>query len=441
MNNTGIDVNGRNVVKLKVLVLNDYAYIEGGAGSVAIKSAIGLANRGHEVVFFSAVEPVCKELLEAPFAKIICLRQKDILNNPNKLNASLSGIYNRRAIKEIKKLFNNWRPDIAHIHNVSKALSWAIITAIHNCKVPIIYTLHDYALLCPNMGIYNFQADSLCNLYQSGCGFKCLITNCDKRNYIHKIWRWVRYYFLQHGIGVRRKIKGYIAVSDFIAALFEKHLPSNKPIRVIYNPIVISSSDDSEEVKRPFRKTTFLYLGRLSPEKGIDLLLEAIKRVNANLIIIGDGEMLEKCKASSKEQGEEKIKVLGWQNFQIISEMMKECIALIIPSRWCETASIVIMEAAVNSLPCIVADRGALIEFVKHGLTGLHFKANNVSSLADTMEKMIKTPELAQKLGRRAKEMFESYGMDINTHITKLEQFYLEIKKRGIFLPQNRKRI
>lgn len=412
---------------MKILVLNDYSYIEGGAGKVAIKSAIGLVNHGHEVVFFSAVGPICEELLKSPFKKIICLGQKDILNNPNKLDAALSGIYNWRAIKEIKKLFNNWLPDIVHIHSVSKALSWAVVNTIYSYKIPIIYTLHDYGLLCPNMGIYNYQTDKLCSLYQSGCGVKCLMTNCDKRNYIHKVWRWIRYYFSQQGIGVKRKISGYIAVSNFITELFKKYLPQNKPVRVIYNPIDMPSFNNSIEMQQAFKKPTFLYLGRLSPEKGIDLLLEAIKKVDANLIIIGDGEKMNKCETLSKELGQEKIKIVGWQSSKTISQVMTRCIALIIPSKWIEPAPLVIMEAAVNSLPCVVSNQGGLIEFVKHKVNGLHFEANNVSSLRYAMERIIKTPELARNLGKRSKEMFENYKMDISSHEHELEKFYIEI--------------
>ncbi len=412
---------------MKIMGLNDYSYIEGGAGSVAIKSAVGLVKQGHEVVFFSAAGPICEELLKSPFKKVICLGQKDILNNPNKLDAALSGIYNWRAIKEIKKLFNNWLPDIVHIHSVSKALSWAVVNTIYSYKIPIIYTLHDYGLLCPNMGIYNYQTDKLCSLYQSGCGVKCLMINCDKRNYIYKVWRWIRYYFSQQDIGVKRKISGYIAVSNFTAGLFKKYLPQNKPVRVIYNPIDMPSFNNSIKMQRAFKKATFLYLGRLSPEKGVDLLLEAMKRVDANLIIIGDGEKMNKGEALSKELGEEKIKILDWQNSKIISEAMRKCVALVVPSKCMETAGLVVMEAAANSLPCIVANQGGLIEFVKHEVNGLYFEANNVSSLEQVMNKIINTSHLAESLGKKSKEMLKNYKMDIDSHINELEKFYIEV--------------
>jgi glycosyltransferase involved in cell wall biosynthesis len=138
--------------KLKILILSDYAFAKGGAEKVAITSSTGLAGKGHEVVFFSAVGPVDDELLKTDLKELICLNQKDILDNPNRLNAVLSGIYNWKAIRRLKRLFSRWIPDIAHIHGVSKALSWAPINLINYYKIPIVYTLHDYGLICPNLG-------------------------------------------------------------------------------------------------------------------------------------------------------------------------------------------------------------------------------------------------------------------------------------------------
>ena len=96
---------------LKILIFNDYAYIEGGAGKVAIESAIKLAEKGHEVIFFSAVGPVSDLLSNSSISKVICLNQKDILTNPSKLKSIFSGIYNKKAVDRLKNLLSGWKPD------------------------------------------------------------------------------------------------------------------------------------------------------------------------------------------------------------------------------------------------------------------------------------------------------------------------------------------
>lgn len=412
---------------MKILVFNDYAYVEGGAERVAISSAIGLSQKGHEVVFFSAVGPIDDELQEAGLKEVICLNQKDILHNPNKFIAMISGIYNWRAVRRLKKLFSYWVPDIAHIHGVSKALSWAPINLIYSYKIPIIYTLHDYGLLCPNLGIYNFKTKKVCEYYKPGYEFKCMIENCDKRSYAQKIWRWLRYYIVKNIFKINKKVNGYVSVSNFIGELAREYLADGKPIRFIYNPIEINENilKKCENIER--KGINFLYVGRLSVEKGIDLLLNVMSEVDANLTIIGDGELMNICMDCAQRLGKEKIRILGFQNRKRIFAEMQKSSALILPSIWMEPAPLVMAEAAYNCLPSIVADHGGLVEFVKDGINGLHFKAGSKESLRESMEIIIKNPPLSRKLGRKARKIMDESGLRIDDHLKQLEKYYTDI--------------
>lgn len=413
--------------KLKILILSDYAFIKGGAERVAISSAIGLSQKGHEVVFFSAVGPISDELTEAGLKEVICLNQKDILDNPNKLDAVLSGVYNWRAVRRLKKLFSCWVPDIAHVHGVSKALSWAPINLIYSYRIPIIYTLHDYGLVCPNLGIYDFRAETVCEHYKPDHKFKCLTTNCDKRNYAQKIWRWIRFFIVRNIFKINKKISGYIAVSKFMAELAEKYLAGNKPMRVIYNPVEINQSQMMKRKGNDKKRTNFLYVGRLSLEKGIDLLLSVMSEVDANLTIIGDGELMNICEDYSRKLGSGKIRVLGFQSKKKIFDEMQESDALILSSRCMEPAPLVLAEAAYNCLPSIVANHGGLIEFVKDGINGLYFKAGSEESLRESMESIIKNPSLAGELGKGAKRIVEEKDLSIKSHINLIEKYYVDI--------------
>lgn len=412
---------------LRILVFSDYAYVEGGAERVAISSAIGLSQKGHEVVFFSAVGPIDYELQEAGLKEVICLNQKDILDNPNKFIAMISGIYNWRAVRRLKKLFSYWVPDIAHIHGVSKALSWALINLIYSYKIPIIYTLHDYGLICPNLGIYDFRAETVCEHYKPGHKFKCLIVNCDKRSYTQKLWRWIRFFIVRNIFKINKKVSGYIAVSKFMADLAERYLAGNKPVKVIYNPVEINKSQLVKCKTDNKKRVSFLYVGRLSLEKGIDLLLNVMDSIDANLTIIGDGELMNICMDYTRRLGKEKIKILGFQNRKKIFTEMQKSNALILPSRCMEPAPLVLAEAAYNCLPSIVANHGGLVEFVKNRVNGLHFKAGSKESLRESMESIIKNPPLSKKLGRKARKIMDESGLGINSHLKQLEKYYADI--------------
>ncbi|MBC8388623.1 MAG: glycosyltransferase family 4 protein [Actinobacteria bacterium] len=424
------------MVKLKILILSDYAYIEGGTGRVAISSAIKLAEKGHEVVYFSGVGPITEDLTKAPFKEVICLGQKDILNNPSTLDAIFSGIYNWRAIGKLKLLFKKWIPDIAQVHGLSKALSWSVIDTLYKYKVPVIFTLHDFGLICPNLGIYNFRLGNLCEFYKPGKGLKCLATNCDKRIYIHKLWRWIRYHFSIDILRINRKVSSFIAVSEFMYEFFKDYIPKDKPIKVIHNPIdnqVLKLKDDLKTNK--YKDFSFLYLGRLSLEKGVDMLLGAIKNVNAKLVIVGDGEMYHYCKDRIREIGNEKIRLLGWQKEGAIANEMKHCNAIILPSRVMESAGMVILEAARYSLPAIVSNHGVLRKLVEDKVNGLLFEPDNVESLIDAMKKAINNPDLVEFMSKKAINIFKKFDFSINSHIDKLEKFYkdtIDISKSNI---------
>jgi glycosyltransferase involved in cell wall biosynthesis len=414
---------------LKILIFNDYAHIEGGAGKVAIESAIKLAEQGHEVVFFSAVGPVSPELTGGALKKIICLNQNDILTGKNRLFSMFSAVYNWQAAKSLKKLFSEWIPDIAHFHGVSKALSWSPVNTVFSFKIPIVYTLHDFGLLCANLGIYNFKTDKPCDYYKAGRSLKCMSTNCDKRSYGHKLWRWLRFIFTKKILKVNEKISGYIAVSDFVKNFFIDFLPPDKMIQVIRNPMKEIKPDPFKKEKRKNNIPVFLYVGRLSKEKGLDLLLEAVNGMKANLVIIGDGDMMEFCIDAAREIGGGKIKVMGWQDESVIINQMLESDALVLPSKVMETSGIVVREAAQYFLPSIVPDQGGVIEFVKDGVNGLYFETGNKKSLISAMGKYINDRSLSEKLGINARKTYEEFANDLSSHINKLENFYSDIIK------------
>lgn len=414
--------------KLKILVLSDYAFTKGGAEKVAISSACGLVDRGNEVVFFSAVGPIDKDLKNKQFKEIICLNQKDILDEPNKLKSVFFGIYNLNAVRNLKRLFSRWRPDIVHLHGLSKALSWAVINTVFSYKIPIVYTLHDYGLVCPNLGIYDFRRAKVCEYYKRGYSFKCLVTNCDKRNYIQKLWRWQRFFINRHIFKINKKISGYIAVSNFIKELIESNIKINSTIKIIYNPVQ-KFNINNINIKQSFtkEKVIFLFVGRLSEEKGIDLLLEAISKVNAILYIIGDGELMGKCLEESKKSAKNKINVLGYKEKETIEEYMKKSDFLVLPSKCMEPAPLVIGEAASNFLPSIVANHGSLKEFVDDGINGYYFLAGNVESLVKVMNRIISDPALSKMLGKNAKEIIKKFSFDMSSHLDQLEKYYLDI--------------
>ncbi len=420
---------------MKILILNDYAYIEGGAGKIAIESAFALLKAGHEVTFFSAVGPVSEIFENAKSIKVICLNQPDILSNPSKFDAIIKGIVNRKACSELENLVDKWKPDIAHLHGVSKALSWAAADVLYKKKIPAVATLHDFGLLCPNMGIYDFRKNSQCELYKPYKAVNCLFTNCDKRSYFQKLWRWYRFRYTRDVIRILRKLSALIFVSDFSAGIFLDFIPEDLKYRIINNPFFEASTSISamldrrgqEELVQARKKAMkFIYVGRLSAEKGIDVMLEAFKEIDANLDIIGDGELIKDCEKAAEISGG-RIKVLGYKSQEYFSETMIDCLALILPSRVAETSGLVVMTAASHMLPSIVPDAGAPADFVADGENGLQFKSGDSDSLRQSIYKFLKNPRLSVEMGMKSRQKIKSMDGSMDNYIKNLENFYNEI--------------
>ena len=167
-----------------IIIINDFPYINGGAGYVAIESARALSLKDKKVVLFTAVsnKDVCEKNLE-----IVNTNQYDFINDPKRLDAIFRGIWNTPARKSFSKLLDRFdaKDTIIHIHSWSKALSASVsreaIKRDYNCVI----TLHDYFTVCPNGGFYLYRENSKCHLVP--LSLECILKNCDARNYYHKI--------------------------------------------------------------------------------------------------------------------------------------------------------------------------------------------------------------------------------------------------------------
>lgn len=163
-----------------VVVINDFAYINGGAGKVAIMSALALADQGINVFFFCGMGPVCDELKSSKI-KIVSTDQGDITQG-NRMKGLLQGINNKFAEKKLYRLLQQLdkKSTIVHCHAWSKILSSSIFKATKKAHVPVVITGHDYGTVCPNGCFYDFRKNEICSCKPLGC--KCIVKNCDKKN-------------------------------------------------------------------------------------------------------------------------------------------------------------------------------------------------------------------------------------------------------------------
>lgn len=335
---------------MHIIVVNDYGYITGGAGKVAIETAIGLADLGNDVVYFCAVGPVCDELKESR-CRVVCLGQNDINHKKNKFLVLKEGTNNKKATKAFESVLSSFNGErvIVHIHSWIKAISSAPFKLLKKHKnAHAILTLHDYFTVCPNGGLYDYKHKHICHIKSD---FKCALCNCDKRNYAQKLFRLYRYKKQRMDMAC---VHNFIYISNLNKTVFLDKYKNESNMFYVQNPI------DSPKVfvERPESNDHFLYIGRLSEEKGVEELCSALTDTNQKGFIIGDGPLYEKLKTRFKN-----LTFTGWLNREQMVPYILKSKAFVFPSKWYEGAPLIVPEMISCGLPCIVSDKSSAVEY------------------------------------------------------------------------------
>jgi glycosyltransferase involved in cell wall biosynthesis len=396
-----------------ILIVNDFGHIDGGAGKVAISSAIGLSRKGYRVIYFCAVEPIDQELRQGG-VEVVCTGQKDILQDSNRGRAALQGAWNLKAARVFDQLLKNLPPEktIVHLHSWTKAISSSLMPVIFRRRVRPIITLHDYFISCPNGAFYNYQTRESCAL--KPLSRQCLLTNCDSRNMSHKVWRVARQ-IIQKRVGrIPEGIKDYNVVSDFSYRLLQPYLPKGARVFHVPNPIDIAQKAAVEVAAND----EFFMVGLLALHKGCLPFAEASKQVGCKAVFVGNGEVREQILSINPE-----AHLTGWQSHPEVLRRLSRARALVFPSLWHETQGLAVLEAAAKGVPAIVSDGCAARDFIVHGETGLLFRNGDIADLGQKII-MLKDPKLAEYMGRQAYERYWASPYTIANHISALEKAY-----------------
>lgn len=401
-----------------IIIVNDFAFINGGAAKVSIVSAVELANKGFNVIFFCAVGPVCEELRNSK-VKVICLNQTDILNNKNRLSAFVQGIWNSKAEKEMKRLLLKYdnTNTIVHIHGFIKALTSSVIKVALEKQFKLVITLHDYFTVCPNGGLYNYKTEEICKL--TPMSKECILCNCDSRHYYYKIWRVLRQRKQISKGFIPSGVKNYIYISEMSKNVLKSYLPSDSRYHYVKNPIDVKKEKMVDIVKNK----PFVYIGRLSKEKGVLLFAEAAKKLGCEAIFVGDGEM--KSQIQSIYPG---AIITGWLQKVGVNNYLRKARALVFPSLWYEGLPLTILEAKAKGIPVIVSDGCSGREVIDDGIDGLWFKRNNKTDLINKIYTLIKKDDALITMGNHGYNDYWDDSYDLQTHLDMLLKCYDNLK-------------
>lgn len=364
-------------IKKRIVVIYDSGAITGGAAKVAIDTAIGLSNKGYKVTYLCGKGPI-EPTLKNSVDKVICLNQSDILSEKSRVKAALQGIWNKKSYNELYSYLKTLDLDntIVHIHGYSHVLSSSIIKACNDCSITPFITLHEYFSVCPNGGFFNFKKNAICK--KSPMSLNCVLCNCDARNYQQKLYRVVRQLCQDKYIRYNNKIK-FIYISDFSLSKMNNYL-SSRNFYYVHNPV--TNYKNTANTNSTINKDYYIFVGRISQEKGCDLFCEALKRLSLKGIVVGEGPLKEKL-----ENDYDNVEFVGWKTKNEIQDFYLHAKALVFPTRWYETDGLVVQEALSAGVQCIVADECASKDYIVDGVNGYLFKSGDLQSLIETIKK------------------------------------------------------
>lgn len=393
-----------------IVLVYDQAFISGGAAKVAIKSAVALKEKGYNVIFFAVLDPIADELKDNDIP-VICVGGEHIANTKSP-KTMLRGIWNGLAKSKLEELLSTLDIDktVVHIHGWTKALSSSVFSACRKYKVKTFITLHEYFTICPNGGVFDYQKDKICTLKPGS--MQCKFCNCDKRNYIQKMYRNVRQFVQTREL--KKLQPNVIYITDFSKKIIKDNLKFKCKEFYVENNVEIT---DREKVNVA-NNESYLFVGRMSKEKGADLFCQAVTKSNVKGVVIGSGAMEEDLKKKYPN-----ITFTGWLNSEEMKEYINSARCLIISSKWYETMGLTILEMQAKGVPCIVPDNCAGVDYIKDKETGVVYKIGDAESLSKAID-YTKDNDVIAKLGDNFyNEDFVS-RFSIETHTENLIKAY-----------------
>lgn len=372
---------------MRVLLLhNRYQFLGGEDSMVQAEKAL-LEAKGHQVT-----------LIEISNDEIVGVR--------GKANAALSAIYSPASKQRVSAEIANFHPDIVHVHNFFPLLSPSVYDACGDAKVPVVQTLHNYRLGCPNALL--LRDGKVCE--------DCLDKKMPWPGIVHACYRGSRTQsavvaamltFHQLRGTWQKRVDAYIAMTAFHK---EKMVQAGLPRKKIYiKPNYVFAPE--QLVDRSLNSSYALFVGRLSQEKGVATLIDAYLQNNLQipLKIVGDGPLREVLQARVEATGlENAIQSLGWQDKSAVLSLMCSANFLVFPSTWYEGFPVTILEAFASGLPVLASRLGSMAEMVEDGVTGLHFEAGNSADLANKLQWAYEHPKEMICMGKNARRIYEA---------------------------------
>lgn len=396
---------------MKILMINKFLYPNGGSESYIFRLGEYLEKIGHEVQYFGMEhDGRCVGNNANQYTSQMDFHNGSMLS---KITYPIKTIYSSEARKKIRKVLDDFSPNVCHLNNFNYQLTPSVILEIKKWekdtgkKCKIIYTAHDYQLVCPNHMCRTVTDNANCE----AC-FGNKFVNCAKKKCIHGstiksiIGMTEAYYWNSNK--VYKNIDTIICCSNFMKSKLDSN-PIFKSKTIALHNFVNSVSCDKKS-----KKKYVLYFGRYAEEKGVHTLLKVCQQLSdIKFIFAGSGPLEDDL------NGIKNVENVGFKTGDDLNELISGAAFSIYPSEWYENCPFSVMESQMFGTPVIGANIGGIPELIKNGETGELFESGNESDLSEKIQKLWNDEELLKSYSANCK----------NTKFDNVEQYTEKLLK------------
>lgn len=366
---------------MKIIQVHNYYQQSGGEDVVVEAERELLHAHGHELRFYVVSNDAVKGVIK-------------------KIRTAWQTPYSNSARLNFAAELASYKPDIVHAHNLFPLLTPSIYDACQEAGIPVVQTLHNFRTICP--GALLLRKEIVCEECLHGNAYRAGLYRCYRDSLLGSlaVARMVEYHRSRDTW--REKVDCFIALTDFAKAKFvQANFPAEK---IIVKPNFTSTETATGKGEGGYA----LFVGRLSQEKGINILLEAWKRLAGKipLKILGDGPLAHLVER--KTGSIPAVEWLGHRSRTEVLSLMQDASLLVFPSIWYEGFPMTIVEAYSVGLPVIASDLGSMSSLIVHGRTGLHFRPGDAQDLAVQVEWALAHPAELTKMRSEARAEFDA---------------------------------
>jgi glycosyltransferase involved in cell wall biosynthesis len=353
----------------------------------------------------------------------------------NSVHALKNSVVSFEALTKLNELLQKHEIAFAHLHIIHHWLTPAIVWKLKKHGIPVIWSLHEYKLICPEGSFVS--NGKVCEKCYQGKFYNCALNRCKKQSLLASLLASFDAYFY-HKSGVYSKVDFYLCPSQFLLEKFSQFgfEPSKLVLsNLCYNIGELEQQADliaqSAEFAAPETQESFvLYVGRIERIKGVLTLINAVAGTKMKLKIAGTGAALEEMKQYIQDHGITNVEFLGFCDKDVVYRLTLKATCVVCPSEWYENYPYSVIESLLLQKPVVGAAIGGIPELVLNGVTGLLFEPGNVVDLRDKLLQLWDDPQMAILLGRQGKEYIAG-RVNFNRHWSILETVIkrLPIKK------------